>query len=203
MLIRHDIAAVPMELRVSTRTPDRRMRRGEVLRAPERCDFVAVRVLEGCLRVCHPLHDGRRQITDFLFPGDGIGIGEVRRHNGSIEAVSPSRVSLLSADHLDDEEADLAQARIDAMQSRLFMLGHKNAREKLAAFLLEMSGRIAPAEVSFRLPMSRYDIADYLCLSPETVCRNFTQMVSDGLITLPDSQTVQILHRAPLEFIGR
>jgi len=80
------------------------------------------------------------------------------------------------------------------------MLGHKNAREKLAAFLLEMSDRIAPGEADFRLPMSRYDIADYLCLSPETVCRNFTQMISDGLISLPDSQTVQILHRAPLEF---
>jgi len=39
-----------------------------------------VRVAEGCLRVCHPLHDGRRQITDFLMPGDGIGLNEVRRH---------------------------------------------------------------------------------------------------------------------------
>ena len=66
-----------------------------------------------------------------------------------------------------------------------------------------LTARIAPGEAGFRLPMSRYDIADYLCLSPETVCRNFTQMVSDGLITLPDSQTVEIVHRAPLEFIGR
>ncbi|NMJ42490.1 helix-turn-helix domain-containing protein [Roseomonas sp. JC162] len=204
MLIRHESGAVPLELRGYTRLPERRMRRGEVFRSSDRGDLVALRVVEGCLRVCHPLHDGRRQITDFLMPDDGIGIDEVRRHNGSIEAVTPARVALLTADTAEAEgESELAQARIGAMQARLFMLGHKNAREKLAAFLLEMSERIAPGEASFRLPMSRYDIADYLCLSPETVCRNFTQMSSDGLISLPDSQTVQILHRAPLEFIGR
>lgn len=208
MLIRQDVTAIPRDTRTSTRTiaVERRLRRSEALRPPERGDLVALRVLEGCLRVCHPLLDGRRQITDFLFPQDRISLMEVRCHNGSIEAVTSARVSLFPSDGLDGDDgmhADHYRARLGAMQARLFMLGHKNAREKLAAFLLEMSDRIGGGEDTFRLAMSRYDIADYLCLSPETVCRNFTLMVSDGLLALPDSQTVRILHRAPLEFIGR
>lgn len=208
MLIQQNIATVPRETRTSTRAAavEKRMRRGEVLRTPERSDPVALRVLEGCLRVCHPLLDGRRQITDFLFAEDRISLMEVRCHNGSIEAVTAGRIRLFPSDGLEGDDAlqgDLYRARLGAMQARLFMLGHKNAREKLAAFVLEMSERLAQGGDCFRLPMSRYDIADYLCLSPETVCRNFTLMISDGLLALPDSQTVQILHRAPLEFIGR
>lgn len=210
MLIRNHLAAAPIELRANLRSigfTERRLRRGEALPVQERGEPLALRTLDGCLRVCHPLHDGRRQITDFLLPGDCIGLMEVRCHNGSIEAVTPARVTSFPADGHEPGEGEgpesLYRTRIGAMQARLFMLGHKNAREKLAAFLLEMSDRLAPGEASFRLPMSRYDIADYLCLSPETVCRNFSQMVADGLVALPDSQTVNILHRASVEFIGR
>ena len=60
----------------------------------------------------------------------------------------------------------MLRARLAAVQSRLLtLLGHKNAREKLACFLLEMSERLAGGDDAFTLPMSRYDIADYLCLS--------------------------------------
>jgi CRP-like cAMP-binding protein len=209
MLIQRDTAARILDARASTPSAapaPRRLRRGALLHLPERCDHLALRVAEGCLRVCHPLLDGRRQITDFLFAGDRIGLMEVRSHNGSIEAVTPATMVAFAAEGHDPEEwpaDDLYRMRLGALQSRLFMLGHKNAREKLAAFLLEMSERLAQGEDGFRLPMSRYDIADYLCVSPETVCRNFTQMVADGLLMLPDSQTVRILHRASLEFIGR
>jgi CRP/FNR family nitrogen fixation transcriptional regulator len=208
MLITQNAAAFSRGKRTSTRAAavEKSMRRGAAMRVQERSDHVTLSVAAGCIRICHPLLDGKRQITDFLFAGDRISLTEVRGHNGSIEAVTSARVLLLPNDGLDGDDgmpADLYRARLGAMQARLFMLGHKNAREKLAAFLLEMSERVGQGGDSFHLPMSRYDIADYLCLSPETVCRNFTLMVSDGLLSLPDSQTVQILHRAPLEFIGR
>jgi CRP-like cAMP-binding protein len=182
----------------------KRLRRGEVLRPQDRGAGWALQVEHGCLRVCHPHSDGRRQITEFLFAGDRIGLAEVRSHNGSIEAVTPAALTLQRADPADEEQAtDFYNVRLGVLQAKVFMLGHKNAREKLAAFIIEMSDRIAAGGNEVVLPMSRYDIADYLCLSPETVCRNFTQMVADGLVALPESHVVQILHRASLDFIGR
>lgn len=212
MLIQRDMqaahqAAVAASRSIGSLGQERGFRRGQIFAAPERGEGLALRVTAGCLRVCHPLLDGRRQITDFLFPGDVIGIAEVRAHNGTIEAVSQSRATLFDMDASDaghaSSQPDVYRSRLAAVQSRVFMLGHKNAREKLAAFLLEMSDRLSDGGSEVRLPMSRPDIADYLCLSPETVCRNFTQLVADGLIALPGAQAVRILHRAALEFIGR
>lgn len=207
MLIRQYDSEVLRDLRssapLSSGVP-KRLRRGEVLRTHERGAEQAVLVEQGCLRVCHPHSDGRRQITEFLFAGDRIGLAEVRSHNGSIEAVTPAAITLQPADRGDEEQAsDFYNTRLGVLQAKLFMLGHKNAREKLSAFLIEMSSRMADGGDEVVLPMSRYDIADYLCLSPETVCRNFSQMVADGLVALPESHVVRILHRASLEFIGR
>jgi CRP/FNR family nitrogen fixation transcriptional regulator len=49
------------------------------------------------------------------------------------------------------------------------------------------------------LPVSRYDIADYLAVSVETVCRSITDLQQRGVITLAGKRTVKILNRAALE----
>lgn len=209
MLVLSDSPTPSSEVRSSIRSSpvlERRLRKGAALDLPGRAEGLALRVVSGCLRICHPLMDGRRQITDFLLPGDRIGLAEVRTHNGSLEAVTPASILLCQVEGTSGEggeESGLYRDRLEALQAHVFLLGHKNAREKLAAFLLEMSDRLAQGEDAFRLPMSRYDIGDYLCISPETVCRNFTQLVSDGLVSLPDAQVVRIVHRASLEFIAR
>ncbi len=187
-------------------------RRGDTLvgaGAPaEHCFFV----LEGALRVWRPLADGRRQILAFAFPGDWVGLGELREHNASVEAVTPARAeryplrSLAAAAAADAGAAaalrDLLRAGLEAAQGRILVLGHRNTREKLAAFLLEMSDRLAAGGGTVGLPMSRHDIGDYLGMSPETACRNFTQLAADGVIALPEPNLVRVLRRELLEFIG-
>ena len=49
------------------------------------------------------------------------------------------------------------------------------------------------------LPVSRYDIADYLAVSVETVCRAITDLQHRGVIALADKRTVKILNRSALE----
>ncbi|WP_277751714.1 Crp/Fnr family transcriptional regulator [Oecophyllibacter saccharovorans] len=75
------------------------------------------------------------------------------------------------------------------LQGQLLLLGRKTARERLASFLLEASGRLQPLSPSarlpwFRLPMSRSDIADYLGLTLETVSRQFGQFRRENFIRL-------------------
>src|SRR5260370_24306370 len=65
----------------------------------------------------------------------------------------------------------------------------KTAPERVAGFLLEMAGR-APDGDSFELSMSRQDIADYLCLTIETVSRTLTSLESEGVVALPPSRRV-------------
>jgi DNA-binding transcriptional ArsR family regulator len=49
------------------------------------------------------------------------------------------------------------------------------------------------------LPISRYDIADYLGLSVETVSRSLTSLKNRGLIALSGPRSVRIIDRNALE----
>jgi CRP/FNR family nitrogen fixation transcriptional regulator len=49
------------------------------------------------------------------------------------------------------------------------------------------------------LPMSRYDIADYLALAVETVSRVLTDLKGRGAITLRGARQVWIVDRTALE----
>ena len=56
------------------------------------------------------------------------------------------------------------------VENHLLLLGRQSATERVAAFLLEMNGRLT-SEGAIALPMTRRDIADYLGLTIETVSR--------------------------------
>ena len=96
---------------------------------------------------------------------------------------------------------------LDRTRRWMVLLGRMSAEQKIAAFLLEMSERLAPATCSLslgaadriELPLSRQQIADVLGLTIETVSRQFTRMRADGLIDLPSRREVAILQRNVLE----
>ena len=84
----------------------------------------------------------------------------------------------------------------------MLLLGRKNAREKIATFLLDMSRRLAregqPPLDRFNLPLSRQQIADVLGLTIETVSRQLTDLKRIGIIALPGRRMVEIRDRAAL-----
>jgi CRP-like cAMP-binding protein len=49
------------------------------------------------------------------------------------------------------------------------------------------------------LPMSRNDMADYLGLTTETVCRVLSAFKRDRVIAIPDPHRIVLLHREALE----
>jgi CRP/FNR family transcriptional regulator len=70
-------------------------------------------------------------------------------------------------------------------QQMMLQLSKRSADERLAYFLLELSGRFERRGFSpkaFRLSMSRVDISNYLGLAVETVSRIFTRFQKNGLI---------------------
>lgn len=68
----------------------------------------------------------------------------------------------------------------------MLLLSRKNADERIATLLINLSARFRARGYSakvFRLAMSRSEIGNYLGLAVETVSRVFTRFQQQGLIT--------------------
>jgi CRP/FNR family nitrogen fixation transcriptional regulator len=76
----------------------------------------------------------------------------------------------------------------------MLLLGRKTSLERVAAFLLEMDGRLNATGV-MALPMSRRDIADYLGLTLETVSRALSCLHEKGFLDFLGQTQRQIVLR--------
>src|SRR4051794_10086983 len=76
---------------------------------------------------------------------------------------------------------NLTTDNLQHAENHLLLLGRQSARERVAAFLLEMNSRLPSADVMV-LPMTRRDIADYLGLTLETVSRALSAYQRKGYL---------------------
>lgn len=146
----------------------------------------------GAVRVYRLLADGRRQISAFHMPGEIFGLEGFGTHQFFAEAICATGIRILrpsSSDRL--ELLPLALENLARSQEQLLVLGHQNASERVAAFLLEMSERQGGMRL-VELPMPRSDIADYLGLTIETVSRVFSKLKAKGVIRLPNLRSVEL-----------
>jgi CRP/FNR family nitrogen fixation transcriptional regulator len=168
-------------------------------------------VLAGAVRKYSLLSDGRRQIVDFLLPGDFFGFRE-RHHqffatDAIVNGTTIARYGRRSLESAADADSRLAREirevlfdSISRSQARLLITGRVTSTEKVRAFLIEMAQRCFDRrQQSIVLPMSRYDIADYLGLSVETVSRALTRLRRRKTIRFVDKHTISILDRDWLE----
>jgi len=169
-------------------------------------------LVAGAARKCTLTSDGRRQIVDFLMPGDLFGFHACSRHDCcSVECItsdttllrfqSQQMESLMESDpHFARRVREMAFASIDRMQSRTILLGRSRALERVSGFLIEMASRARPeTEELVGLPMSRYDIADYLAIAVETVSRSLTTLRLEQVIAFLDTRHFRIVNRSALE----
>ena len=164
----------------------------EIYAESEPADYV-YKVIGGAVRCYKILNDGRRQINAFYLPGDifGLEIGGV--HAFSAEAVVDSKILLIKRNSLIEIAArdnrvarelwTLTAAELQRMQQHavVFIM---SAQERVVSFLVEIAKRGATAS-EVELPMPRVDIADYLGLTIETVCRTLKQLEKSAAIELP------------------
>jgi len=158
------------------------------------------------------MEDGRRHVGEFLFPGDLFGWDVLDEHDFGAEAVTPATVRRYprrSLEALADRDRTFAQqlraltaGQLRASRERMVLLGRKTASERIASFLLEMARQMrAEGQGLIELPMSRADIADYLGLTIETVCRGLTQFRRHGIIAVERSKVV-VRDRRALDAAG-
>ena len=161
-------------------------------------------VKSGVLRLTRLLEDGRRQVIAFGYPGDVVGFPAERQHHTDCDVLidadlQPFSLSCLEGNCSHQEtHRQLLQAalrEISGMQDHFMMLGRKSAVEKVASFLCVLTDRVGTKVGNYsqvELPMTRTDIADFLGLTTETVCRTLTQMRRDDIIAIDNIQTIII-----------
>jgi CRP/FNR family transcriptional regulator, nitrogen fixation regulation protein len=168
-------------------------------------------VIRGAARKCALSADGRRHIVDFLLPGDFFGFTYSVVRQFCVEALFHAtliaRYPRAAAEHLADSDPQIARmirelafSSIARLQRRMVILSGSRALERVSAFLLQMADRdhLTPADTVF-LPMSRYDIADYLGLAVETVSRALTELRDRRVIVFTSVRRLRLCDRNALE----
>ena len=163
------------------------------------------KIESGCVCLYKIMTDGRRQVLDFAYPGDFIGLGSQTEHTFNAQALEPTRLRSLTVATLTQLAArdprlglklyEALSRELEATQDHLFTVGQRTAVERVASFLSALSQRNArlgqDANVLV-LPMTRADIADFLGLTIETVSRTFTKLRSSKVITLEQSTVLRL-----------
>lgn len=157
---------------------------------------------------CHysSLADGRRQILNFLLPGDAIGLSRdaclgARRVRALTVAQAADAKPVLELRH-DGIAAALAAAECD-VQARLVAhivrLGRQTAYERTAHLLLELYYRLAAVDLasfgSMPMPLTQEVFADALGLSTVHVNRTLQQLRRDRLLEMQHGRAT--LHDLP------
>lgn len=169
------------------------------------------RMVSGAARRCASQPDGRRQNIALLLPDDFFGFCDGTEYGCVVEAIADGtavaeypRAAVEAKANANPAIArairEIAFEAISRLEKQLLVLGRATAREKVSLFVLEMAARLSanPCE-RVVLPVSRYDIADYLAISVETVCRSLTDLKKQGAITLESARRIDIVDRGALE----
>lgn len=151
----------------------------------------AYRIGSGIVRLCKHTVQGRRLVTHFLFPGDYFGFMQPVTYSFTAEAVTevnaiayPQRPIERAAEQdpaVRNRVRALLMRQLLGAQDHLLLLGCLNAEERVSSFLLWLARRMGKEEVAFDPPVSRQDMADYLGLTVETVCRTLSKLRRTGL----------------------
>ena len=171
--------------------PSQLVRPGQMLFCEGDIGADVFQLISGTVRFSSVSAEGQRMIAGFAVAGELFSLSHNNRYVFSAEAVSNcsfrrlprtarSRFpagSLREADHLLDEPWRL--------QSELLKLLHKSADEAIAYFVNNIGSRLnrnLTDGSTVKLDMSRSDIADYLGLTVETVCRGITRLIKQGIV---------------------
>jgi CRP-like cAMP-binding protein len=167
-------------------------------------------IISGTVRLTTLLADGRRHIGTFCFDGDCFGFDLDGTRSFAAEAVSDVVVYVYprqSIGQLIVEWPQLAQQLwnitlkdLAHAQKQTAILGRMTAPMRVASLLLDLFAQ-RKSSTLLDLPMSRLDMADYLGLTVETVCRILSRFAELRLVAIPNVNQIELIDAHALETI--
>ena len=177
------------------------LKKGEFLfKAGETFDAIHA-IRSGSIKSYTIASDGTEQLTGFHLPGEMVGLNAVSTEvfPSFAIALETSLVCSIPFDKLEVLSRDLPglqsqlfrvmSGEIRDEQELMMLLNKKNADERFAAFVMNLSARYKRRGLSdheFILSMTRGDIGNYLGLAVETVSRLITRLQKKNLISMKD-----------------
>jgi CRP/FNR family transcriptional regulator len=186
----------------------RTLRRGEHLYRPGDPFLNIYAVKAGSFKTYVPIKDEPDQVAGFHLPGELIGLDAIhtRVHTCGAKALETASVCEVPLDRLEElgtivnslqrQLLRVMSRQIQHDQTLQVLLCKKSAEQRLAAFLVSLSGRFRRRGFStteFRLSMSRAEIGSYLGLTKETVSRVFTVLQDGKLVSVERRKQLQLL----------
>lgn len=152
------------------------------------------------------LPDKRRQLLTLLYPQDIFRpCFAPPLPEASLFAVVTSEIWCMPAHALeslggsDPELARFLHRQLANQHARAILhvtaIGVLNGEERVASFLIELALRIgSPSSggISFDIPLSRIDIADYLTLNADTLSRIMSRLKARGVVTQTEHRRVSV-----------
>jgi CRP/FNR family transcriptional regulator len=161
------------------------------------------------------MSNGRRQIFDFAFPGDLIGLGASAFYSCGAQAIGSVQLKSIPLSRLYElasRDPGLAlglyhaiSSELEATRDLLLTLGQRDATERVAVFLLTLSQRNVRAGKNpclLAIPMTRSDIGDLLGTTIETVSRCLTRLRQQKLIDVIRGSLIQIIDMDGLKAVA-
>jgi CRP/FNR family transcriptional regulator, anaerobic regulatory protein len=164
------------------------------------------RIESGAVCLYKTMADGRRQIFDFAFPGDLIGLGASHSYSCSAQAIGSASLKSIPLARVYQLAArdpgfalelyEAVSTQLEATRELLMTLGQQSAIERVSIFILRLSQRNAKNGKNpnlLNIPMTRSDIADLLGTTIETVSRSLTKLRQEKVIDIIRNSLIQII----------
>lgn len=162
-------------------------------------------VAAGMVRISRYTESGRRQVLTFVLPGgvfgfpeNGVYVNSARPVGGvTLYRVPWNRFSELMRHEPQLQSTFLTRMVYDLQQAQrhLLVLGQQNVSQRIASFLLDLMQHedfYDPETGVLQLPVSRFDLADYLGTSPETIVRALARLEKDEILERVSSRQIAI-----------
>lgn len=149
------------------------------------------RIETGVVRAVKYDEAGEREVIAFFKPGDVFGVPIDPEYSYTAEAVTAVRCSPLSAGlweasgckRTQTTLTDAIRAELKAARERVALISHQSSLERIAGFLGSFSEDSMADAMALTIP--QLDIASYLALTPETVCRALKKLKDSEAISMP------------------
>ncbi len=178
-------------------------------------EFVYV-VDEGMVRISRHAESGQRHILAFMGPGDLFGVPDAGIYANTSETVCATKVYRFRWRSLRDIMAKepelqlsfLAKLAFDFRQAQrqMVILGQQTTYQRLALFLLDLlrnPGLFDHSRSRLKLPVNRFDLADYLGMTREAAARAFARLEEEKLIRRIGPHEIEILSISGLNHLQR
>jgi CRP/FNR family transcriptional regulator len=166
-------------------------------------------VMRGVVKLTKMLEDGRQQVVGLQFAPDFLGRLYAMETATTAEAATSVDLCVVPKATLEAlvaktpalEHRLMQQTLRELDEAREWMvtLGRKSAAEKVASFLYLIATHADPTidadtigPITFELPLTRADTADFLGLTIETVSRQLTRLRQAGVISITRNRFVDV-----------